>query len=299
MQATGTDGDYHRGRDQDAAALAAQLAVLEGGNCFPALLEKCLSVPEIAEQDNFIRKLRQVSTLRAVCTVGGVDLSEFMNGGHVLYIIGSTDNERVKMLQKMLLIRVLQIIKSRPREGVARPVAVGLDEFKYLLSSTALSALGVARDFDSHFFLGHQSLSDLRQCIGVDPEAAYGAVVDNTGIKIVYKISDTTYAERLSALSGTKKVFRESVDQSVHHGEAQRKSWREDFEPVIKPEHLLRLPKPTDNPNGLATGVVFGLKEAQFFQIAPIRVDGAPQPLIWSAPPYAGVTPGQYPEDAI
>jgi hypothetical protein len=296
---TGTDGDYYRGKDLDAAGLAAAVVVGEGCSCFPALLERCLSIAEIAEQDNFVRKLRQLSTLQAVATEDGVDLSEFVNGGHVLYIVGSSDNERVKMLQKILLIRILQIIKARSRDGARKPVAVVLDEFKYLLSPVALNALGVVRDFDAHFFLGHQSMSDLRQCVGVDPEAAFGAVVDNTSIKIVHKISDSDYAKRLSDLSGTKKVFRENVDQTFRPGETPRKTWREDVEPVIKPEQLLRLPVPTDSPAGLSSGVIFGLAVPLTFQIAPIRVDGIASPAIWSAPLYRGGKLASNPEEAI
>jgi hypothetical protein len=299
LQATGTDGDYHRGKDQDAAALAAAVAVKEGYNCFPSLLEKCLTIPEIAEQDNFIRKLRQLSTLRAVATENGVDLAAFVNGGHALYIIGSCDNERVKMLQKMLLIRILQIIKSRPRDGVSKPVLVVADEIQHLLSPVALGAAGVVRDFSAHICFAYQSMSDLRQCVGVDPEAAFGAIVDNTSIKIVHKISDAGYAEHLSALSGTKKVFRENVDQAFRPGEDPRKTWREDDEPVIKPETLLRLPVPTDNADGVSTGVIFGMAAPLHFRIAPIRVDGIASPAIWSAPLYRGGKLASNPEEAI
>jgi AAA-like domain len=115
LKGKGTDGDFHRGKDEDAAIEASRLAVEKKALSLPKLIEVCRSVESITSQENFWRKLCKLGDLNAIKTAGGINLKDAILNGSVIYIVGSTDNERVKMLQKLLLVRINQIIKKQDR----------------------------------------------------------------------------------------------------------------------------------------------------------------------------------------
>jgi type IV secretory pathway TraG/TraD family ATPase VirD4 len=195
--------------------------------------------------------------------------------GSVIYIVGSTENERVKMLQKMLLIRIMQIIKKQDRSEETIPTCVLLDELKHLLCRTTLIGLGVVRDFNSHFLLGHQSLGDLDSCAGITRAEAEGAVLDNTAIKIIYKLGDAGHAEKLSKISGKRSIFTEQVSKGVDDNNSEIGGWRETHVPLIDIDVLTHLPMPSDRPNQPSTGVLFGVGKAKIFHVHHIAVSGS------------------------
>lgn len=92
-------------------------------------------------------------------TSDGPNLKEKIQAGAVLYIECRAGNEAITMAQKLLLLRILQIIKGRKNKK--RSVAVILDEFKYMLSPAALMALGLMRSSNCHCLLAFQALGDL------------------------------------------------------------------------------------------------------------------------------------------
>jgi hypothetical protein len=160
LKGKGTDGDFHRGKDVDAAIAAANVALQTDGISIPELFKKCASIPSITDQENFWRRFRKLASLPAVNTETGLNLPDALAKGAVIYFVGDTENEQVKMLQKMLLVRIMQIIKSRKRLDAHAPTCIVLDEFKHMLSPAALTSLGVVRDFDVHILLAHQSMGD-------------------------------------------------------------------------------------------------------------------------------------------
>jgi type IV secretory pathway TraG/TraD family ATPase VirD4 len=268
----GTDGDFHRGKDEDAAFLAAKVAVKNDACSIPALISQCLGVDEITKQENFWRKLKKLNALSVINTSSGLNLIDAIQKGHVIYIVGSTENERVKMLQKMLVIRVMQIIKKQDRSQETTPTCVILDEFKHILSPTALTGLGVVRDFNSHFILAHQSLGDLDSCAGITRSEAEGAVLDNTAIKFIYKLGDADHAEKLSKISGKRKIFVEQVSKGVDDNNSESGGWRETHVPSIDLDVLTHLPMPSDRDNQPSTGVIFGVGKAKVFYVHHIAV---------------------------
>lgn len=277
----GSDGDFYRGKDEDAAILAAKISINEKASSIPELLEVCSQITEITDQENFWRMFKKLASLPVVNTSGGVDLQAAILNGDVIYIVGSCDNERVKMLQKMLLVRVMQIIKKRDRAVKNKSICVVLDEFKYLLSSTALSALGVVRDFDAHFILAHQSLGDLEECAGVSPASAYGAVVDNTSIKILYRINDAIHAEKMAKLSGMKRTFVESTSKNDDETKANSASWREAQKYFVSPDLITHLPIPSDRAKQASVGVLFGIGNAKLLHVGRIDIQAQmPKPVV-------------------
>ena len=280
LRGQGSDADFYRGKDEDAAILMANIAIKERAVSIPQLFELCSQISEITEQENFWREFKKLASMSVIKTTEGLNLKDAILNGDVIYIVGSCDNERVIKLQKMLLVRVMQIIKKRDRINRANPICVFLDEFKYLLSTTALSALGVVRSFNSHFILAHQSLGDLAECPGISPESAYGAVVDNTSIKVLYRINDALHAEKMAKLSGEKRTF--VANTSINHKDAISHSygWKETNKYYISPDLITHLPVPKDRLNQASVGILFGIGNAKILHVGLIEANGEmPEPL--------------------
>lgn len=280
LRGQGSDADFYRGKDEDAAILMANIALRENATSIPQLFQVCSQVTEITEQENFWRKFKKLASMSVLNTTDGLNLKDAILNGDVIYIIGSCDSERVIMLQKMLLVRVMQIIKKRDSTNRTNPVCVFLDEFKYLLSTTSLSALGVVRSFNSHFILAHQSLGDLSECSGISPESAYGAVVDNTSIKILYRINDATHAEKMAKLSGNKRTFVASTSKNHTDITSHSSGWREANKYFISPDLITHLPIPSDRYNQASVGILFGIGNAKILHVGRIEAKGEmPEPL--------------------
>lgn len=265
LKGKGTDGDFHRGKDEDAAIQASKIAIQKNALSIPELIKACRSVEEITAQENFWRKLSKLGDLSVINTKDGLSLETAILSGSVLYIIGSTDNERVKMLQKLLLVRVNQIIKKKDRFKENAPTCLVLDEFKHILSPTALTGLGVIRDFNAHCLLAHQSLGDLDSCAGITRAEAEGAVLDNTAIKIIYRIGDSSYAEKLSKNAGKKRVFVEQTGRVLDKNKRQPGSWKEAHTQLIDMDLITHLPMPSDRKNQASVGMILGVGEAKIF----------------------------------
>ena len=274
LKASGTDGDFHRGRDEDAAIQASRIAIEKDVQSIPELVKVCASVDSITNQENFWRKLLKLADLAPLATNNGLELSKAIKNGDVIYIVGSVDNERVKMLQKMLVVRITQIIKSQDRFAKHQKVCLVMDEFKHLLSPIALTGLGVIRDFNTHCLLAFQSMGDLNACPSITREEAEGVVKDNTAIKIIYKIADAKYAEELSLASGKRPVFTEQASKNIDDDGHAQGGWRETHVPIIAPDLITNLPMPSDGENQASTGILFGVGMAKLFHVSPILVSG-------------------------
>lgn len=298
LRGKGTDGDFHRGRDEDAAYEAAEIAIGLDIPSIPSLLHACVNVDSITDQENFWRHLRKLARLPVFNTEAGFDLATAVHKGAVIYVIGSTDSESVKMAQKMLLVRVMQIIKQRDRTQANAPIVVILDEFKHLLSPTALTALGAVRDFDSHFILAHQSLGDLDSCPGISHAETYGAVIDNTAIKVIYKIGDGDYAEKLAKVGGKRRTYTDSSAKTTDDEVAAVGSWREAQIYHINPDLITHLPMPSDRPGQASVGIIFGVGNAKLFHTGPIMVEGG-FPVPEAAPQHAKGTEGSLAKELI
>ena len=59
----------------------------------------------------FFAALEEVSALKCVQTKEGVDLSERLKQGGCVYVLGSMRNEPIIVLQKMLFVRLIQLIE--------------------------------------------------------------------------------------------------------------------------------------------------------------------------------------------
>ncbi len=206
-------------------------------------------------------KLQQMARLNVINTLDGLDLTSVLNQNAILYIIGNYDHDQTLSLQKMLLLRLMQIIGGRDRRDKnLRKVAMMLDELKYMLSPGALQALGLVRDKGCHIFLAHQTLGDLRQCPGLDPEAVTAAVKGNTTIKLIYKVTDPDdtgkWAEQLS---GNIVVLQQSTHMQQGMFHASEGQYRQIERPLLTINELEALPD--------LTGMFFGDKLSKRVQV--------------------------------
>jgi hypothetical protein len=257
----GGTADFYRLLDRRAARDVIRRA---GSNpTIKRMLEVADDSPYITDEDAvaFLEKLTEMTELDAIDTNEGANLSELVSAPGFLYIIGSIRSLESIQCQKLLLLRILQIIEKRPEELADRlPIALMLDEFKYILSPPALQALGTVRDKNCHLILAHQSIGDLEECKGLDPAAVRGAVLENTGIKFIYRAKTPETAEWASELSGTiiAKTRRTDIQQSAF--DAATAQYSEVERALLTKNDILALPK--------LVGMLFGVGLAKRCQAA-------------------------------
>lgn len=275
IQPTAGDGNYYRGIDQDAAEAVALRAALIENPSLTTLLEIAQQDETLCKADNFVRRLRQVCQLPVIQTSYDFDLHGLIERGEVLYVRGSTDNHRVKSLQSMLLIRILQIVKAR---GAGRKITLILDEFKHLLSTVSLDALGTVRELGCHALLAHQSMGDLGGCPGLRREDVEPRVVDNTTLKLVYRLNDAKASADFAARSGKQRTHAEGV-RGLDQDNKDQRTWTEVQQFRMSEDLFTHLHRPSDGKEIVAAGVLFGYKTARLIAVSPINVEGSIPPL--------------------
>lgn len=292
---TGDAGvDFYRGKDREATGFIAE-ALADGKTDMLEILARAGEDERVTEQENLWRELRQLGRVKAFHTETGLDLQAVLARPCVLYVIGSTTRLEVVAAQKLLLQRILQILDERADRS--RPVALFLDELKYILSPAALRAAGTIRDRNCHLIFAHQSLGDLDDCPGLSPKAVRGAIWGNCGIKICYRMQDAGTARELETLAGETAVVakrrssdgeREQVTRSVERGK-------------YMPAHVFtHLPKPSAGE--ASVGVVFGLGTAFYLSTrylesgpAPAAIPAPARPPVPQAAPQAAPQPATQP----
>ncbi|HEY6248742.1 MAG TPA: type IV secretory system conjugative DNA transfer family protein [Candidatus Angelobacter sp.] len=290
LEDTGSNADHYRLHDRLACIDVCQRATANGRvPTFHDLIQAAGKSQKIDKEkgQDFKAKLEELGRLAVTNTDQGLDLQKILGQNAILYIIGSIRHSQVKRLQKMLLLRIMQIIERRDRRKPLRKVAMMLDELAYLLSPGALQALGTVRDKGCHIFLAHQTLGDLRQGEGLDKEAVTAAVKGNTSLKLIYKVTDPEDTGKwASNLSGTIVVQQQSshMQQGMFH--AAEGQFRQIERPLLTINELLSLPD--------LTGMFFGYGLSRRIQVG-VMPKGE-YPTLAAAPPL--VIPKQSTEES-
>lgn len=293
---SGDIADHYRLKDRAAIRNISQL-VNAGARTVADLAYSELANSYEKECEGAIFKLRELALCRAISGVGGIDMKTVVKNGGCLYIIGSMDNSRLMMAQKMLLVRLQQIVKKRDRiTETPRPVCAFLDEVKYLLSKKALEGLGAARDKGLHFVLTHQSLGDLKDCPrDLNPEAVVGAIVENCSIRIAYRVQNPDTALWLAKMTGEIQVDDETRRVERNAGGAEllshERTIRQSTRNLIDTNMLLNLPN--------RTAVVFGSGQPQFAHICPILAEKKPLTVCVAPEPVVPVVEPLIPAPAV
>lgn len=261
--------DFYRIADRKAAKDCADIAG-EGGYT-PARLYNEWGVVLEKNAAYFAGLLREMAELNSVNAVNGLNLSKVVEDGGAVYVVGSMRNAKVVRMQRMLLVRLIQMAERRDRSGSKkpRPIVAVLDELKYHISRPALEALGAARDKGLHVVMAHQSLADLKDCpADLNGDAVTGAVLENGRLKLVYKVEDPDTCEWLARKSGKIQVDDESRQvikslaqvEKLEAGRTIRQSQRY----FVDEDVIGNLPR--------GVGVVFGVGLPQFVRTSPMKV---------------------------
>lgn len=267
----GEASDFYKIADRKAASFIADN--FEKGSTAETLWIKHFKYLE-KTAENFAGKFRELAELKAVNADSGLSLKTVVENGGAVYIVGSMRNVKVTRIQKMVLVRLIQLAEARDRmTGNLRQVCIVLDELKYHLSRIALEALGAARDKGVHVVMAHQSIADLQDCPkDLEPHAVVGAVFENSKIKVVYTVEMPETAEIFARKSGKILVEDESrgIERSLsltEHFNGERNLWQSERY-FIDENMILNLPK--------GCGVVFGIDKAQFSYISPLITTKSP-----------------------
>lgn len=264
--------DYYRGKDRAGARL------LRSAKTIQEAIEMASSDERVTvDAENMFRELCDISTVAAIKTAKGFDLTAFLESkkGGVLYVVGSTKQYPIFSAQRMVLQRILQILDTRSND--AKPLALFMDELKYLLSPAALRTAGTVRDRNCHLVFAHQSIGDLYDAPGLKPEAVIGAVVGNTSLKLVYKLLDTKTAKEVSEAAGNVRTTE--VSRSVNDQSGETHTERESQERLIPVHVFTNLPKPENKE--ASVGVLIGDGLPKFISTRWIAVSEKDRPQVY------------------
>jgi type IV secretory pathway TraG/TraD family ATPase VirD4 len=206
----GTDADFYKKGDRKAARLISKMAA-NGPITLKNLAERAhieLDETVFEQSDGFRKSLEEIAEIDSASAADSpLDIADPIKSGGCLYVVGSMEDEAIVILQKMLLLRIVQLVKNRPRNSEQRHVTIFADEIRYLMSKKLGDTLGSVRDKNCNLILAHQSLDDLR-CGDVPSPAV---VIDNTGLRWLYRSTTEEMAKWISSQTGRILVGQESV----------------------------------------------------------------------------------------
>lgn len=213
--------------------------------------------------------MRELAELPAVNAKVEFDMRHMLATGGCIYFAGDMMNPRVVRVQRMILIRLMQIAKNRTDRS--RTITVLADEFKVHISKPFMTGLGAAAGWGMHVVLAFQSLQDLADCpADLDKDSVRGAVMENCGLQLSYRVKDPETAEWLSKSTGTILVDDETrrVKRNVALSEEVdgERNIRQADRYFIDENMFMNLPK--------SCGVLTGASAlAQFCYTSPMIVD--------------------------
>ena len=110
-----------------------------------------------------------------------------------------------------------------PRRRRWRPtIILSRTQLRIVDAGQSRRPLGVVRSFGAHCILARQSAGDLEAFANISPAEVRGAVVDNTTLKFIYRVTDGEHAEAIAKAAGSRRTFTEvptkGVDEDGAHG---------------------------------------------------------------------------------
>jgi hypothetical protein len=100
-------------------------------------------------------------------------------------------------VQKMLLLRIFQIVRAGPRAagGMGAHVTMSIDDARFVAGPAATRMLATIRDRSCNMILAHTSPADLKQ--------ERQAITDNTRIKCCFRANTPDVADFMESWEGT------------------------------------------------------------------------------------------------
>lgn len=206
---------------------------------------------------NFWGYMMEMAELPSVNARNGLSLDAMLASGGCLYILGDMQNSRVVRMQRLFLLRLMQLAKKRIAYAgePARVIRVFADEFTVHISRPFLVSLAASAGWRMCVILAFQTLGDLADCpADLTAEAVKAKVWENCALKLLYAVRDSDTAEWLARSTGIIQVDDEMrrVDRNLALSEslATERSLRQSETYLIDVNMLLGLPK--------GCGVLFG-----------------------------------------
>ncbi len=266
LQTQGRDSDYYRLQDRHMAYLLAHS--LERGETLSHLVQRQSSrwqrqAPALTAQ--LIELARHPSLNAAENDL----LRPWLEQSAMLYIIGSLHHDSVQRLQRMVLVRILQLLDSPCATRTGTGTALFLDEFRHQISRFSLEALATARDRGVHAILAHQSMADLRSGPAYLPaEAVLQSVIENCTVKLFFRLQDPDTAQWVAERSGERTELQRSW-QETRAGGPMRLQLREQRATYCRADTLMHLPK--------GKAIVLGCGPSTLIQTRHYHVDTIPE----------------------
>lgn len=268
LERTGKPSDFYKNADRDMAETIASI-FKEGDTAESLYREHSKLMKKKAE--NFEGVFKDLASVTAINAKYGISFKKVVEDGGIVYVKGSMDGQDIKMVQRMLLIRVKQLAEERDRiASEPRKICYVLDEAQHHVSRTFIDAFGAARDKGMHLVLAHQGISDFKDNeAGLDGEAVFEKIFENTALKLIYKIQLPKTATVFAAKSGKIQIDDETrtVDKSLSLAESTTggsKQIRQSESFFIDENMLMNLP--------FRCGVLFGSGQAKLIHTSPIQV---------------------------
>ncbi len=268
IEETGTDADVYKiSAQKSAQKIAAYIA--EHGLYLSQIAEHLphiLSDDEIKMSRSLIDKIETLSRLRSLQAESEITINEVMKNGGVVYIIGD-DVGVVKNAQKMLLVRVFQLVKNiRPTER--KFVSIFADEVKSLLCPLFVNQSGQLRSRGANLIYAHQTDADL-EVIG---ENNAKILKGNSTLRWFYRQQCPDSALDVAKLTGTIKAQASSyVNESNGLGDEIRAN--EGRRSVDKEAYLIDVNTIQNLPQNSAVLIGDGLAKIGFS--SEIKIDNS------------------------
>lgn len=226
---SGSNADFYRIGDRKACReLSNQFNDYDDID-IDLIMKKWLNLPQKIRDDakNFYGQLEELAELNCIRTKRGLNLSELIESDKpgMLYITGALRDENVVMLQKMLLLRLTQLIEKRDRTNNIKHINIMLDEVRYLISKNTVEMMGTIRDKKANIIYTHQSLGDLvGSSQDLDPISTKNVMLDNVGLRWIYKLDIKESADWASDLTSEtlKDIERRTI--SLNEGNVEMTS---------------------------------------------------------------------------
>lgn len=257
----GEAADYYRVGDRRAALECARIVIEMRGRLGRAPTPAEIVATEAAaawreSAANFWGYMMEMAELPSVNAECGLSLETMAESGGCLYILGDMQNSRVVRMQRLFLLRLMQLAKKRAgaAEG-SRLIRVFADEFTVHISRPFLVALAASAGWHMSVILAFQTIGDLADCpADLTAESVKAKVWENCALKLLYAVRDSDTAEWLARSTGTIQVDDETrrVDRNLALSEsvATDRTLRQSEAHLVDVNMLLGLPK--------GCGVLFG-----------------------------------------
>lgn len=225
LETKGTDADVYKISEQKSAQKIADFVVKNGLylSQISERIDLILSEEEKKSSRGLIERIETLSRVGALKADSTTAFDEVLKSGGVVYVVGD-DVGVVKDAQKMLLVRVLQLIKNT-QPNQRKFVSIFTDEVKSLLCPLLVNQSGQLRSRRANLIFAHQTDADLNLVGENNAEIFKG----NASLRWFYRQQSFKAAEEVANLTGFKKAQSSSyvtelngVGDEVRAGEERR-----------------------------------------------------------------------------